>query len=78
LTKHGWRTAVSADGVGWPDLTLVRGEQLIFAELKSDRGRLTDQQQVWLEVLGKVAEVYEWRPCDWASGAIETVLRGRS
>jgi hypothetical protein len=77
-TVHGWRTPFGADGVGWPDLTLVRGDQLHFAELKSQRGRLTTEQQVWLDVLGKVGTVAVWRPTDWVSGQIEAVLRGRS
>lgn len=75
MTKHGWRTAVSADGKGWPDLTLTRDDRLIFAELKSHRGLLSDDQQSWLDALGQVAEVHVWRPTDWQSGAIDAVLR---
>ncbi len=75
-TAHGWRTPVAADGAGWPDLTLVRGDRLVFAELKSERGKTTTEQTEWLEHLDKVAEVHVWRPGDWADGAIETVLRG--
>lgn len=66
-----WRTAVAADAKGYPDLTMVRGSRLIFAELKSDRGRLRPEQRVWLDRLGQAAlarygfEVYEWRPRDW-------------
>ena len=53
-------------GTGWPDLTLVRGTRLIFAELKSQRAPMTGeaQRQVLL-ILGDVAEVYIWRPSDW-------------
>jgi hypothetical protein len=45
-------------------LPLVR---LVFAELKSDKGKLTAAQAAWLEVLGQVphVEAYCWRPCDW-------------
>jgi hypothetical protein len=64
-TKDGWRTAMSGD-VGYPDLTLVRGERLIFAELKSAGGRLRDEQRVWLDALGETpAETYCWKPDDW-------------
>src|SRR5665213_1836630 len=37
-TATGWRTAVEADGVGYPDLTMVRDGRLLFAELKSEAG----------------------------------------
>lgn len=50
---------------GWPDLTLIRGHSLIFAELKTEKGRLTaEQRQVLqrLEVAGQ--EVHLWRPSD--------------
>lgn len=67
-TKDGWRTPVEADGKGFPDLVLVRipGE-LIFAELKSDTGRLSDDQTIWLDLLRLVRgiDVYVWRPRDF-------------
>jgi hypothetical protein len=49
-----WRTPVTGTlGKGWPDVTLVRerDRRLIFAELKSDTGRLTGDQERVLEVL---------------------------
>ena len=36
---------------GYPDLTLVRGGRLIFAELKTDTGRVRVEQQAWLAAL---------------------------
>lgn len=73
LTKKGWRTAVGADGKGWPDLVLVR-ERIIFAELKSDSGTLSPEQREWMIALRAAsAEFYVWRPCDWEQ--IEKVLR---
>jgi len=66
-TAKGWRTPVSADGAGFPDLVMVRGDRLIFAELKSEKGRLMLAQQEWLDLLagtGK-AEVFLWRPSDF-------------
>lgn len=72
-TNHGHRTAVQADGAGFPDLVLVR-ERVIFAELKAEGGRLSRQQDGWLQALGEAgAEVYEWRPSQWPT--IEAVLR---
>jgi hypothetical protein len=65
-TARGWRTPVEAEGAGWVDLTLVR-DRVVFAELKSQRGRLTAAERDWrdrLEAAG--AEVYLWRPSDRA------------
>ena len=60
---------------GFPDLVLVRGERVVVAELKSEVGEVTREQQMWLETLqasGHV-ETYIWRPSDWAR--IEGALR---
>ena len=60
---------------GYPDLTLVKDGRLIYAELKTERGRLTDDQRGWLDALRETpAEVYLWRPSDWDS--IERTLGG--
>lgn len=66
---------------GYPDLTLAR-DRLIFAELKSEHGRLTPEQREWLARLGAVAErsgglvqVEVWRPRDM--NVIEAELRRR-
>jgi hypothetical protein len=52
---------------GFPDLVLVRPPRLIFAELKSEKGRLTEAQRAWIELLAQVpaVETYVWRPSDW-------------
>lgn len=60
-----WVTATSV--VGWPDLTLwsERQHRLIFAELKTDRGRLSDDQAAVLASLERAGqEVAVWRPAD--------------
>jgi hypothetical protein len=77
MTSHGWRTAVSGDGRGFPDLILVRGGHLIAAELKSGRGVVSDEQIAWLDALAGVADVHVWRPRDWIDGTIQKILRGR-
>lgn len=65
-TVHGWRTPVQGDGKGYPDLTLVRGERLLFVELKGEKGKVSVEQQDWLDALkGTGVEVYLWRPSDW-------------
>jgi hypothetical protein len=73
-TAKGWRTAVSADGAGFPDLVLVRDGVLIFAELKTDKGQVSDAQQAWLDSLSGTPGIHVsvWRPRDWAR--IQTVL----
>ena len=64
-TTRGWRTAVSGDGKGFPDLVLVR-DRVIFAELKSDNGRPTTEQLLWhQDLLEAGAEMYLWRPTDF-------------
>jgi len=68
---------------GYPDLTMIHADtgRLIFAELKTAKGRLRPAQIEWLGALREVArdrglEVYEWRPSDWLDGTIEAILRG--
>lgn len=50
---------------GFPDWVFVR-ERHLFAELKTNRGRLSKAQEVWIARLRNAgAEVHVWRPCDW-------------
>lgn len=76
---------------GWPDLTLIRrhDRRLIFAELKTEKGRLSPRQAEVLALLRELVvipdawhtgewpriEVVLWRPSDLESGAIAEVLR---
>jgi VRR-NUC domain len=61
---------------GFPDLVLVGRGRLIFAEVKSAKGKLTTPQLAWYAGLLDVgAEVYVWRPADWKSGTIERNLK---
>lgn len=65
-TRKGWRTPVAADGAGFPDLVLVRHGRLVVAELKSNSGRVTPEQQAWLDALTAAGvEAHVWRPRDW-------------
>jgi hypothetical protein len=64
-TERGWRTAVEADGKGYPDLTLVRRRELIFIEVKAKRGKPTADQQRWLDALSQVAETWLATPDVW-------------
>lgn len=73
-TQQGWRTAVSGDGKGWPDLVIV-GHKMIIRELKSSRGRLTAEQQAWITHLSAAGvDVDVWRPSDWHDLTIRTTL----
>lgn len=66
MTRSGrWVTAVQGDGVGFPDLILLR-ERLVVIETKSARGRLTPEQRAWLEAFDAVgAQTIVARPADW-------------
>jgi hypothetical protein len=65
-TSKGWRTPVSGPlGKGFPDLVLVKGTRLIFAELKRDGGKLTLDQLDVLAAFADAAETYVWRPADF-------------
>jgi len=59
-------TAVQGDGAGFPDLVLVR-DRVIFAELKSDKGKLSEAQEMWIYALSTAMRVgvYVWKPSDW-------------
>ena len=68
---YGWRTYHTHDSrrsePGFPDIVMVRGSRLVFAELKTARGRVTPDQRAWLDALHGVGapEVHLWRPDDW-------------
>ena len=64
-TYHTWQSKHSA--VGFPDLVMVRPPRVIFAELKSAKGKLTPPQRDWVRDLYDCTGVacYIWRPEDW-------------
>lgn len=59
---HTWLAKHSP--AGFPDEVLVRPPRLIFAELKTDVGKVSPAQAEWLDDLAKLpnVEVYVWRP----------------
>ena len=64
VTSKGWRTAVAADGKGYPDLSLAR-DRVVFIECKREKGGLADEQRRWVvALLNAYAEVYVVRPRD--------------
>ncbi len=65
--KYGQGSVLGSRAIdtGFPDLVLVRGGQIIFAELKGSRGKVSEAQDRWLHALtitGNPALV--WRPED--------------
>ncbi len=60
-----WKTPLQGHA-GFPDLVLAHQSRgVIFAELKSDIGRLSTGQKVWLDTLDLAGvENYVWRPKD--------------
>lgn len=77
VSRKGWRTPVAYDGAGFPDCVLVGRGRVLWLEFKSDRGRLSPEQQGWADALAAAGE--EWvcvRPADWLSGAVNRLLLG--
>jgi hypothetical protein len=63
--KHQAVGAKGTMGTGWPDLVLVKGGRIIFAELKSATGGINAEQRTVLMALQNVGEVHIWRPQDF-------------
>ena len=56
----------SPTSVGFPDLVLLRGSRIIFAELKTEKGKLTKAQVRWIDSLKEAGQkAVVWRPQDW-------------
>lgn len=72
MVYHTLRSTGST--AGYPDLCLVRGPDLLYAELKRQHGRVTPAQAAWLQALREVQHVQAtvWRPrCRRAGFAVE-------
>lgn len=61
---------------GLPDLIMVKPPRIIYMELKSDVGKVSDKQRLWLSTLNRCpgVEVYIGRPANLE--AIYRVLLG--
>ena len=75
LVYHTFDSRRSA--AGFPDLVLVRPPMVLFAELKSEGGRIRPEQREWLAALKDCESVAVrlWRPSDWPK--IEETLTRR-
>ena len=80
FTGKSWRTAVQGDGKGFPDLVLAKKGKIIFAELKTETGKVSPEQIDWFLILqscddGDHCSMMLWRPSDYAD--IEKILKGQ-
>lgn len=51
---------------GWPDLVLCRPPEILFVEVKTERGRVRPEQTEWLEALTACGlEAFLVRPSDF-------------
>ncbi len=79
ISAKGWRTPVQYDGKGFVDLVLVGADRIVFAEIKAAKGKLSREQEHWLEGLAKVAAVTDtvrvcvWTPADWPDRVLEVL-----
>jgi hypothetical protein len=70
-TLKGWTHYHTHDSrrsvAGFPDLVLAHASHgIVFAELKTDTGKITEEQWTWIELLrtaGATANI--WRPKQW-------------
>lgn len=78
----GWRVFHDFDSrrstPGFPDLVLLRPPALLMLELKTERGRIRPEQEVWIAELDQVPGVTARivRPSMW--GEIESLLKGEA
>lgn len=75
LCYHTFNSRRSVPGL--PDLVMVRPPVIVFAECKTETGRLRPEQRTWLDALGacESVEVRLWRPSAWPE--IKEVLMRR-
>lgn len=60
---------------GWPDLALCGGNGFILRELKTEKGRVTADQEKWGHMLRHAGQDWAvWRPEDLHSGRIQREL----
>jgi hypothetical protein len=74
-TERGWRTPIQGEP-GFVDMVIVGDNGVLFRELKADRGRLSAEQQQWLNRLAFArADAAVWRPAQLRDGTIVDQLR---
>lgn len=64
-TAKGWVTPIQGNK-GFTDLVIVGSRGVLFRELKSESGRVSPEQDVWIGRLARAgSNVAVWRPADW-------------
>ena len=66
-----WSTAIQGDP-GYQDMTLSRNGITLLFELKTETGKLTDEQKEWFM---QSHNAYVIRPRNWLSGEVEELLK---
>lgn len=60
---------------GFPDLTIVGSHGVIFAELKTDRGMTSAEQDLWIWTADRAGiRAVVWRPDHLIDGTIERLM----
>ena len=73
--NHNYDSRRSGPDNGLPDTYIAGNGRSIWAELKTERNKLSPAQLAWRDViLAAGHEWYCWRPRDWANGTVERVL----
>jgi hypothetical protein len=72
LTFHAYDARRSE--AGYPDLCICGPHGLLFRELKTERGRVTQAQREWLDMLTEAgADADVWRPGDWPDRVLDEI-----
>jgi VRR-NUC domain-containing protein len=70
---HPWSSKNSVSG--WPDLVIAGPDTILFAELKTQGGRVSPAQREWITALEAAGQVvFLWRPIHFLSGEINREL----
>jgi hypothetical protein len=76
--REGWAvyhvpqaTMRNGGGAGYPDLTLARDGEVLWIELKAEKGVLEPAQAKWISILPASHVI---RPSDWFSGRVAELL----
>lgn len=62
---------VKGQSTGYPDLTLARDEEVLFLELKTQKGVLSSDQTRWMMALPRYEVI---RPSDLSRGRVDELL----